>query len=286
MSPLLEPTAEERALAAKILGTGSESDPPDNKAAGAKEPEKDAEGAPPAEKDAAAATAGDAEGDDTPEEPVWYKKRIAKLTKQLRETTQTMTAREMARDAEVRAMREELAELKKARTAPPPLGDDATPEQITAYWEQRLEAERTESRNQRMADRLELQVESLRDKHDGTDGKPSYDELYERYAPQFDQLPAYLPIKARIQQAPNMPREFYRQAIQLWEAEERQAEDNAEELDRERDAGRTTRATTNARKSATKDSPTEYEREWTSRVFGDRVKAEDIAKQRLARTKQ
>lgn len=280
--PLLDPTADERALAAKILGQAPEDAPvtPDPEA-GDEDAAAQPEGKAPAEKDVPAAALADADVDDAPDEPVWYKKRISTLTRKLKAQEEARTARDQMQANEVRAMREELAALKQQREAPAALGEDATPQEIQAHYDQRLERERQAMAAERERMRLDMQVESLRDKYDGNDGKPTYDELYERYAPVIDQLPAYVTIKAKIQQAPNMPREFTRQALKLWEAEQKEVDDGKEELDRERDAGRTPKTRTSARSSSSQTSPTEYERQMTAKIFGDRLKPEDIAAERV-----
>jgi hypothetical protein len=236
------------------------------------------------------ASAGDPEEEGEAEEKpklTGAEKRIAELTRKLREAEQvgkTTQAKLKARDADMQAMRSELDTIKsKFETVEnPPPGEDAAPEEHQRYWQDRKDAEIRQNQANLAQQQLSHDISTAQSLYDGEDGGPSYDQIATRYAEIINaaETPEFAEIKRKIQSSPNMPLALYKEGKKLWKVEQAQFTQEEETM-KEQDAASVATVSSSSRRTADRsDKPSDFEKKMTSRVFGGLTTPEKLAKSR------
>jgi hypothetical protein len=244
---LLEPSSEEKEAAAKFLPLKDDA----TEQAESDDATSPAEQETPSEEipdEVAKATEREGEeeapdADDSDQKPTGLEKRIAQLTKQRRDAERELAvirARDQQRDKELREMREQMAALTKEPD--PQLSEDASPEEISAFYATRYERDRQEMEQRLQAQLQEQQVSAMtkiaEKLHPGGDNEPSFAELRAEYEQLILHDPRYEHTKAKIQTSSDPHEEFWNLARDMWKQDHKDEFDAADSLERDRDAAR------------------------------------------------
>lgn len=279
---LLEPSEEEKAEAAKFLPPTPE---PEKDAPPSVDPEET-----PTEESTKSTPEPEGQGGESDAEddaqPSGIEKRIAQLTKQRRDAERELAvlkARDDKREREFQELKEQIAAV--TATPEPQLSEDASPEEIRAYYEARTQREMDRKLNEMQQVVAAAQVNTLvavqEMKHDGADGNPSFSDLRTEYEQLITHDPRYEHTRNQIQSSTNPPAKFYELALEFWRQDHAGDIQEEENRMRERDV---TRVATGA--GGTQSRPngrtklTEEERSTLKKVFGNQINPDGVEKLR------
>lgn len=126
----------------------------------------------------------------------------------------------------VEELETQLREVRKTGDPEPDI--DADPEGHAKWRERRTAEERAQERAiQEASAKLHAQVEVVRDRHDGSDGLPTFDEMYSRWRSVIAEDKA---LQARVLAAPNQARELFKAALELQDEANIEDDEEAESL--------------------------------------------------------
>lgn len=268
-----ELTPAERAQAeAFVASVGGDTDDdeksaekPEEQAKAAKPAEEDGEKPESKEKAARASDAAPDDGENDDDDRQELGKRAQKRIGQLTAQKKAFEAKTKALEARVAQMEATMAKTMVAAEPEEVLDEYATPEERREYIARQDARRREVDRNERRRERLGEMYEEAGLEFDGSDGKPTFQDMMDRYKDRIDQEPGFEIIKNKIMLAKNPCKVFYHESLRLV-AQEGDEDDDG--LDGERGASQVLAPGGKRTKKASQPKGSPEEIAWVERAFG------------------